>query len=1050
MKIILSKVPTLDEAERVEWCERAYNYIFEQEPRLYAHVAEQILEKISNQNVEFFFEYFSTEKIRHEFETNRKVVPFFKTLRAMIKVVYIKSKGNATNNPIYKNAIEEDLQILQLIATKHLPTVKARIDWLEVLFNMYTLMPQTLPEDPKIVLEAIVCGLTLKAPGEIKDSEYKFFEIAMELFERYKHDNLQIILVDVFKRLSAKYQINTGSLALVISRIPHNLKQDIILPFIQKMSHDKEVDFGEMLQNMIKMLELPFVKNIGIWTVELLDAMVAIKKYDLVLELADSWIQFYLREEVMPVATCLLYRYQHSPKVFNLVVKSIIPRLDLIAKEGDQQHLLNDLSEVTQCLMVHFPSNQKVYSDIQEKITELGLKRISALDAKKILEEKQIIRTSIGNKNGNHREEKETKLAASAPVNKRGQQPQRKSKTGLKNLRNTCFMNSVLQALFNSVEFRDRVLGITRVSRTSTTFALQQCFSAMSEANKPWYSPKSLLQALPSWLNDGRQQDCHEFLNQMEDEAIKSVPSCKKRRLDYEDIEVESPPSAPEVDIPLVPFTGKLQNMIRCLSCGSVSKTLEEFHELTLSLQLDTRSNKNNNKLLVPDMIKQLLSPEKLKGDNQYSCDVCHGLRDAFKTTRIVDPPTYLILTLNRFEYDRDMQRRIKIRTPIVIQDSLELSYEPLDQDNVMNSPNTQSDATGETCVSNEDDESETNTNMTVSQSGISTEYVEVEMDKEEDEKSDDYEQVNKDEKSDEELVDASDDMDDDKRNANDTMDDDKRDVIDDMKDDKEELLNASDNMDDDKRDVNGNMANDKRDANENMDDDKRSTSENMDDKRNTNEDMDDDKRNTSEDMDDDKRNTSEDMDDDKRNTSSNANDDKRNTSVNINDDKRDTSDNMSDDKGQLIDASENTDDGKRNASENTDDGKRNASENMDDDKRDTSENMDDDKRDTNENMDDDKRDTSENTNDDRELVDASDNMDDDRYVKVDESPNYDDMDNQQHKNQIQTNGDSEAETALNTFAQEPSITRYSLASIVVHSGFSAEYGHYYTYAKDE
>ncbi|CAG8477592.1 1158_t:CDS:10, partial [Dentiscutata heterogama] len=211
-------------------------------------------------------------------------------------------------------------------------------------------------------------------------------------------------------------------------------------------------------------------------------------------------------------------------------------------------------------------------------------------------------------------------------------------------------------------------------SKTSTLHQLKTCFGFMAFSTRSYFSPSALLETFPRWINNGRQQDCHEFLKQ--EESNQSV-SNKRPRLDMEN---QSAPRINYNEMPISAFCGTLENTIKCLSCGNKSRTKEDFHDLTLSLKAENEVDK----LSLDDMLFEFFTPEELNEDNQYFCDKCNGLQDAVKTTQIIVPPRYLILSLNRFEYDKRYARRIKIMTPIVVcvnkvtpQDTLSLTYVP-------------------------------------------------------------------------------------------------------------------------------------------------------------------------------------------------------------------------------------------------------------------------------------------------------------------------------------------------------------------------------------
>jgi ubiquitin C-terminal hydrolase len=83
--------------------------------------------------------------------------------------------------------------------------------------------------------------------------------------------------------------------------------------------------------------------------------------------------------------------------------------------------------------------------------------------------------------------------------------------------------------------------------------------------------------------------------------------------------------------------------------------TQESFIDLVLFFQ-ENATNHN-----VESMISASLSPEVLSGDNRFHCETCGGLQDASRVPSISKAPDHLIVSLNRFSYDRVAQRRQKI-----------------------------------------------------------------------------------------------------------------------------------------------------------------------------------------------------------------------------------------------------------------------------------------------------------------------------------------------------------------------------------------------------
>uniref|UniRef100_A0A3B4VFU4 Ubiquitin specific peptidase 38 n=1 Tax=Seriola dumerili TaxID=41447 RepID=A0A3B4VFU4_SERDU len=495
------------------------------------------------------------------------------------------------------------VEVLRMVCERPEPAVCAR---LSTLLSDFV---QCIPRDKSGVLFCQQLVRTISyfhcfSSQELELKEYvrQVTKVSTLLQNIWKAEPATLLpsLQEVFAIISSTDPAFDPSIALA-SLVQH-IPIQMITVLIKSLTTDQNVKDASMtkaLCRMIDWLSWPLAQHVDTWVIALLKGLAAVQKFTILIDVTLLKIELVfsrlwypiVRQGALAVLSHMLLSFQHSPEAFHLVVPHVVHLVQSLRTDGlpTSKAFLLQFTELIQCMMYQYSGFPDLYDHILEAIKDLpkpGEEKI-----KLVLNQSAWTSQSNSFVSG---------LLRQAGKSETG-------KTGLINLGNTCYMNSIIQTLFMATDFRRHVLSLQLNGSNTLMKKLQLLFAFLAHTQRAAYAPRNFLEASrPPWFNVGSQQDCSEYLRFLldrlheEERTLQVLESAKPKVVDpsSKDPTGQASPEQGE-ELSLTPaetkpgndgktliermFGGKLITGIRCMQCNCISEKEEPFTDLSLA-----------------------------------------------------------------------------------------------------------------------------------------------------------------------------------------------------------------------------------------------------------------------------------------------------------------------------------------------------------------------------------------------------------------------------------------------------------------------------------
>lgn len=224
--------------------------------------------------------------------------------------------------------------------------------------------------------------------------------------------------------------------------------------------------------------------------------------------------------------------------------------------------------------------------------------------------------------------------------------------SGLRNLSNTCYLNSLFTQLYMNIGFRQFMIN-ARIDKPDAQQLLsetQMLFANLQDSRRRFIDPQACVEQITTYeelpVDIHNQMDVDEFFNLLFDrwEAQFTADSDKKALRSV--------------------YGGQLVQQVKSKECEHISERIEPFS----AIQCDIKG-----KLSLEESLQAYVDGEIMEGDNKYKCSTCDRHVDAVKRACLKDLPDNLIFHLKRFDFNLRLLQRSKINDYFAFPDKVDM-----------------------------------------------------------------------------------------------------------------------------------------------------------------------------------------------------------------------------------------------------------------------------------------------------------------------------------------------------------------------------------------